>query len=309
MRYKIVTGYWMDIENKPYAGMSPVRKDRYLGSIISHCRGFQCEVVCYTHERNLEELQTIKSDYNLGNLTIKIRELHDVKYSPEIRRIEGIKTAEELSHLNGRPPEVLWGKFDVLRDEATTDVDFVYWVDAGFQSNQIFPYKYCPEITESVRSLNDLPEELFRVPFKQYNFTKIFNRDILNRLATITKDKIVVLVSNDLQCSYHNFEKYTHKLGNFPIAGFFGGDREVVKQFCDKFTEGVNLYTSHNILDFEQSIMKYALDEFPEDKLLLYKFVTHQGGIPPEVFHIQGWAPESGYPKPIYAIWEEILKG
>lgn len=308
MKNKIVTSYYMDITDKPYSGQGPARKERYLGSIISHCRGFQCEVVCYTHERNRKELETIKRDYNLENLQIKIKEMHEVKYSAEIRRIEQIKSAEELEHLNGRPPEVLWGKFDVLKEEATSDVDFIYWIDAGLQSNQIFPYKYCPSVPDTVKTLDDFPTEIFQIPYAQYDFTRVFNRSVFEKLETLARDKIVVLTTDTPQCNVFNFENYSHTVLNYPIAGFFGGNTSIVRDFCDTFTEGANLYTAHDILDFEQAIMKYVIDVFPAEKMLQYKFETHQGGVPVEVFHFEGWTRESGYPKPIYAIWEEILR-
>lgn len=298
----------MDVYDRPYVFQGPLRKERYLGSIISHCKGFLCEVVCYTHERNLEELELLKKENNLDNLTIKVKELNEVKYSAEIRRIENIKTKEELINLGGRPPEVLWGKFDFLKEEATDDVDFIYWIDAGLQSNQIFPLKYHPEISENIKNIDDLPHEVMYTKYRQYNFTKIFNKKLFEKLETKSANKIVVLLATNVpQCSYYNFEEYSHSPTEYPIAGFFGGDVKIVREFCDKFTEGANLYFKYDTLGFEQSVMKYVTDLFSQEKLLKYFFETHQGGIPVNFFHFEKWTEDCGFQKPIYVIWEEIL--
>jgi hypothetical protein len=87
MKTKIVTAYWMDVNGYPFQGSTNVRKPRYLGSLISHCQGIDLPVVCYTHSKNLEELNKIKTDYNLSNLEIKILELSDMKYHKQISEI------------------------------------------------------------------------------------------------------------------------------------------------------------------------------------------------------------------------------
>lgn len=298
MRIKLVTGYWMDIVEKGYTSAPASRKDRYLGSIISHCKGFNYPVVCYTHSKNFEEVEKIKIDYNLTNLEIKIKELTDIKYSKSIKKIQSLKSEEELYHLNGRPPEVMWGKFDVLSQEATDDIDYVYWVDAGLQSNQIFPYRHCPNINHS---------DFFSDPYKQYNFTLVFNRSMLDKLTNNLQNKFVNLVGTNPQDQYFNFDDYSPKPGNYPIAGFFGGHRNTVSEYCDLFSLAVDKFIDKEILCFEQSIMKYVIDNIDPSKLLLYSFDTHQTGIDENTFHYKEWDSNMGLPKPIFRIWEEIL--
>lgn len=299
MRTKLVTGYWMDIMGKGYTGAMPARKARYLGSIISHCRGFNYPVVCYTHAKNVLELETVKAEYGLENLTIKIKELSEIKYASQIEAVEAMKSPEELAHLSGRPPQVMWGKFDVMEQECIDDIDFVYWVDAGLQSNQIFPYRHNPDY---------LDEDLHRHPYKQYNFTNVFNREMLDKLTTRLTGKFATLVSTNPQDGYHSFENYTPKPGNYPIAGFFGGDKNAVLEYCSIFTEGVNKHVNAGILCFEQAIMKYVTDTIDSSKLEIFTFQTHQTGIDEQTFHYKEWDVNLNLPKPIFRIWEEILE-
>jgi hypothetical protein len=309
MKYKIVTGYWMDITGRAYCGVSGARKDRYLGSIISHCRNFDCEVVCYTHEISKFELEAIKTSHELTNLTIKVVELHDIKYSEQIRSVESNKTHDELQNLNGRPPEVMWGKFDVLLRECSDDLDFIFWMDAGLQSNQVFPYMYSPEISSDVKSHAQLPPELFAVPFKQYDFGRVFNHKIMEKLATSSLNKVTLLVGTVPQCTYYPLGDYSPNnsypnRANYPIAGFFGGGVNKVIEFCNRFTDGANLYTNNNVLDFEQSVMKYAMDMMKLEDLNLYWFDSH---FMLERYHYESWTPETGDNKPLYIVWEDIL--
>jgi hypothetical protein len=85
MKTKIVTAYWMDCEGYPFQGGYPIRKIRYLGSLIGHCQGSNLPVICYTHEKSLKELTDIKNEYNLEtHKKLIIENLLDKKYDMEI---------------------------------------------------------------------------------------------------------------------------------------------------------------------------------------------------------------------------------
>jgi len=312
MTTKLVTGYWMGIHDRPYHGAYDSRRERYLGSLIGICKSVQIPVICYTQKTNIEELHKLKNAHNLSNLEIKIKELDDMQYVTEFKRICSIKSLQEIEHLNGRPPEVMWGKFDVLREECTTDTNYIYWVDVGLQSNQIMPYKYCVNIPTTVKSNAELPVEIFTTEYLQYNFGKLFNQTMLNNLEKRVRDKLILIASTIPQCSYYAVENYELDLSfpnnaNYPIAGFFGGNKDIVIDFCEKFYEGGEMQLRNNIIDHEQSVMKYAMDKMPREKLLLdYWFDVH---VIEEQFHYFKWLPESGYPKPLYTTWEQMLEG
>ena len=311
MKTKLITGYWIGIANRPYVSSPLAKVDRYLGSLIGICKSVEVPVICYTQKTNLEELVNLKNQYNLNNLEIKIKELDDMHYVDEFKRICDTKLPEEILHLNGRAPEVMWGKFDVLRQECTEDTDYLYWVDVGLQSNQLMPYKYCVNIPTTVNSHAELPMEIFTTGFLQFNFGRLFNQTMLNNLERKVRNKIILLNSTTPQCSYYSVENYDLDLSfpnnaNYPIGGFFGGDKTTVIEFCEKFCEGGEMQLRNNIVDQEQSVMKYAMDKMPREKLLLdYWFDVH---VIQEQFHYSKWSIDSGLPKPLYTTWEEILE-
>lgn len=312
MTTKLVTGYWMGIANRPYVGAAYARQERYLGSLISTCKSFNVPIVCYTQQSNLVEVETVKRDYNLYNLEIKLKELDEAKYVNQFKHICSVKTVEEIAHLNGRPPEVMWGKIDVLMDECTSDTEHLYWIDIGLQSNQIMPYKYCPEFPDTIKAHSELPMEVFNTRFKQFNFSRLLNQKILDALQQRITGKLLLIPSTTPQCTYYELEDYKIDTSypnhaHYPIGGFFGGDKSAVIEYCNKFYEGAELFFRNNVIDHEQSVMKYAMDMMPKEKMILdYWFAAH---IIPEYFHYNKWTPESNVEKPLYVAFEDILNG
>jgi len=301
-RTKIVTAYWMDIDlentNNKWMGSSSARKQRYLGSLIYHCKGFNCPIICYTHERSLNELTHLKNQYNLNNLTIKIKELNDIKYTAKINSVANL-TEGPIEHLYGRPPQVMWGKFDVIREECTEDVDFIYWIDAGLQAVQLFPKRLNPYGNN---------EQLWQQEYNQFDYTPFFNSLMLQKLNDKVNKRFVTCLCTQLQDSCHSFGEYHPVPGRYPIAGFFGGDKERIIEYCEMFDKAVDLFVEHKILCFEQAIMKYVTDHFPEDKLMVLPFDTHQTGIDADIFHYAPWSSTNNLPKPLYRLFEEILE-
>jgi len=131
MKTKFVTSYYMDVSeftNYKWIGSYASRKPRYLSSLINHCKNFSSyDIVCYTHQINYDELLKIKNDYELNNLTIKVKELDDIKYTEKINKVvNNVPDYMEKFGIAGRPPQVMWGKFDLIRLECTNDIDNIY---------------------------------------------------------------------------------------------------------------------------------------------------------------------------------------
>jgi len=301
-KIKFVTSYYMDITeftNDRWIGSYPSRKQRYLASIIYHCKNFpNYEVVCYTHQISFPEIEKIKIDYDISNLTIKIKELNDIKYTNQVDSIiDSLPDYMERFGLSGRPPQVMWGKFDLMREESTNTVDYLYWVDAGLQSVVLFPIRYNP-------NMND---EDFLTSFdKLSNFGLLFNETLINKLTNNSNDKFVTLLTNYAQDTYYSLEGNNTKYGNYPIAGFFGGEKKAVLEYCDYFDNAVDVFIRNNILCFEQTIMKYVTDLIPLEKLHVLYFDTHAIGLTEQEFHYDKWDSNKNLPKPIWRIWEEI---
>lgn len=282
-----------------WIGSASGRKRRYLTSLIHYCKNFpNYSIVCYTHKVSLFELEDIKSKYELINLVIKIKELDEIKYTDKINSVvDNVPDYMTRFNLPGRPPQVMWGKFDILREECTEEFDYIYWIDAGLQALQLFPLRYNPHISEP---------DIWTSFHKQGNFGLLFNESMIDKLTNNVTKKFVTLLSTQLQDVYYSLEGNDVKSGNYPIAGFFGGDKNMVLEYCDYFDNAVDIFVKNNILCFEQTIMKYVTDIFPLEKLHILSFDTHATGLNEQQFNYDEWDSSKNLPKPIWRIWEEI---
>ena len=237
MKTKIVTAYWMDVNGYPFQGSTNVRKPRYLGSLISHCQGIELPVVCYTHSKNLEELNKIKTDYNLSNLEIKILELSDMKYHKQISKIR-----DEFfnTDLDGRGPEIMWGKFEVIEKELE-GFDYVYWLDVGLQHPGIFPWRYSKKYNKIEDHVNlSAP---WWSDYDVHNFSSLLNTKIFDNLNLMCENKIALITSINPQISYpfYNLGLIDYTIQSpFPVGGMIGGNRE---QIVNQINAGLLLKT------------------------------------------------------------------
>ena len=288
-----------EFTNGKWVGSYSSRKARYLSSLINHCRGFMTyDIVCYTHKINYDELLKIKEDYSLNNLTIKIKELDEIKYTEKINSVvNDVPDYLERFGLAGRPPQVMWGKFDLMRIESTSEIDFIYWIDAGLQAIQLFPRRYNPHINDS---------DIWTNIEKTGNFTSLFNETLINKLSNLLGNKFFNIMCRTMQSMVHSFDDYSPINDYYPIGGFFGGKKESVLEYCNIFDDAADKHFEKKILCFEDSVMKQVTDRYPKERLFTMNCDTHATGLTESEFHDEEWNPSKNLPKPIWRIWEEL---
>ena len=293
----------MDSNGYPFQGTLNVRKTRYMGSLISHCKGINLPIVCYTHKKNEQELIDLKNNNNLSNLEIKLLELTDMKFHKEINEV---REKHFDTGLDGRGPEIMWGKFQVMEQELD-GFDRVYWVDIGLQHAGIFPWRFCVPYGDKKFHNGQTPIWVNN-EISQYDFTKLFNTNIFTKLNELTKDKVFIILSTNRQTDYKFFDKEIISYGiipPYPIGGVIGGDTIELKKFISKFWEICKLVTEKDFLCTEESIMKVVYDSFNDENLLPYEFSVHQTN-EHDPFHFEEW-DKSTQQKPLYVVWQEIL--
>lgn len=303
MKTKLVTAYWMDSQGFPYQGANPDRKIRYKGSLISHCLGSGLPVVCYTHTKNYEEISELKKTYNLSNLEIKILELNDVKFH---NKIDNIRNQKFDTDLDGRGPEIMWGKFDVLEREIE-GYDRVYWVDVGLQHPGIFPWMFS-KVYEPSNPNFGIPKNWWS-EFEVFNFSKLIDNNIYTNLNKMCTDKIMFLCSYGPQVSYPLFNK---KIVNYnfespyPVGGMIGGDVKILKKYLDFFWYYAEKVLNEQFLCTEEVIMKPSYDKIEEKEKISFIFNSFASGNHDE-FHYNIWDRNLNPLKPFYMIWYDIL--
>jgi hypothetical protein len=302
MRVKIVTAYWMGLSDTKFQGVPNIRKQRYLGSLIAHCKNLGLPIICYTRNENLSEVQQIKQEHNLSNLEIKILELSDVKLHNKINEVRERNFNKDLC---GRGPEIMWGKFDVVEKELD-NCDQVFWLDCGIQHPGIFPWRY----SKKYFNLKDHPVVGdWWNQLDVFNFGKIFNETLFNKIIDITKNKIILLTSTSPQVLYP-IELINHSnnliSSPYPIGGLIGGDVKLFKKFIDGFWKMAEFSLEKEILCTEEVLMKFAYDTLSVDEIINFNFTSYYINNHDE-FHFNMWDINSNYPKPLYMVWYDIL--
>lgn len=306
MKSKIVTAYWMDVNGYPFQGSSNVRKPRYLGSLIAHCQNIKLPIVCYTHKKSLQELEDIKSEYGLNNLEIKILELTDIKLH---HRINEVRKNNFNSDLDGRGPEIMWGKFDVLERELE-GYDRVYWVDAGIQHPGIFRWGQSKKYNKVEDHKDSQKLNGWWNDKDLHNFPNFFNDKIFKKLNEICENKIHFITSTTPQILYNIFNEKniinTPINLPYPIGGMFGGDTKILKKFIDNFWFLAEKILNENVLVQEDCIMKPSFDMLNNNEKVEFLF-TSWYCCEHDKFHFEDWDVSWGEPKPFYTVFNDIL--
>ena len=304
MKSKIVTAYWMDANGYPFQGSGVVRKPRYIGSLIAHCKNIDLPVVCYTHNRNLQELEDVKSKYELNNLEIKVLELTEIKLHSKINEV---RERNFNTDLDGRGPEIMWGKFDVLERELD-GFDNVYWVDCGLQHPGIFPWRYCKQYN-TIESHKNLSSPWW-AEYDSYDFGSLFNTQIFEKLNKTCDEKISVLTSLSPQISYPFHSKGMidyHITSPYPVGGLIGGNVNVLKKFINQYWDYAKVVLDNNFICTEEAIMKIVYDKMNPDEIINLTFSAYASGEHDD-YHFNMWDINSNNPKPLYMVWHDILK-
>jgi hypothetical protein len=310
MNTKIVTNYYMDCEGYPYHGTSGSRKPRYWGGLVYQCKAFNpIPFICYTHERNLLELENLKTKYNLENLEIKIRELNNMKLHSQISKVIGGKFIPEIA---GRGLEIMWGKFDLLERE-NNNIEKIYWTDIGLTHAGIFPWRFNSKFNKKEQHIPlPYPPIISFENLEQYDFSSIMNLALIEKINALTSKKILFLISLNPQISYDIFLQKEIvsflKPYHFPIAGFFGGDSLILKEFINLFWEISNKVLEKEILTTEEAVMKICVDIFNEEKTLNTFFDCHYDHSSDITYnHFTQWEKDSNKLKPLYTVWQDLI--
>lgn len=308
MKIKIVTAYWMDVQGLPFLGSGPVRKERYLGSIIAYCQNINHPIICYTHKKSLDELLKIKSDFNLDNLEIKILELSEIKLHNEIQDIVNSDQERYLRELDGRGCEIMWGKFEVLERESS-DCHTIFWLDAGLQHPGLFKWgkskKYnTPDDHKDSRKLGN-----WWADYDVYNFKYFFNTEVFNNLSDSVKNKLVLMTSFGPQISYPFYGvglvDYLFETP-FPVAAMIGGDSNTVKKYTKLFWDFADKVVKSKILCTEEAIMKPILDMMNKEECETFEFTSFYC-CEHDKFHFEEWDKSWNEPKPFYSAWSDLI--
>jgi hypothetical protein len=298
----------MDVPNYPYQGAERSRTDRYLGSLKSHCKNLGYPIICYTQNKNLDELLKFKQLHGLDNLIIKIRELSDMKLHKEI---SSVRDKFYDTNFNGRGMEIMWGKIDLMERELN-NTDYIFWIDVGLQHPGIFPWMYNDlYFDKTLHSFENGKAPIWNDKQQtQYTFGKILNKKIIDKISLLSRNKTFLITVNQPQCDFSGYIKnniLNEVLTPHIIGGIFGGDVSTFKEFINNFWGYANKNIEYNFFSTEEAIMKICYEHMNKDNFITFNFDVWQTNIQDE-YHFEVWDISWNKPKPFYVVFNEILK-
>jgi hypothetical protein len=221
MRVKIMTSIYSDLYGSELGGRHG-RKDHYRFSLLSLLKMLQADFVCYTSEREIEDLKDffyVNHNVSEDKLKFVLFDLNTNEYSELINSVKDIESIKK----SDRCYDIQYAKFSWFKNEDKT-YDYYFWFDAGLSHTGLIPNKY-----------------LSAPGYRFYYEASLFNETFLNNLINYAEDKFVMVTKENSRNYwegtvdpkfYTTYDNSVHVIG-----GFFGGKTElwdkVVKQFDD----------------------------------------------------------------------------
>ena len=216
-----MTSIYSDLYGSELGGR-PGRKDHYRFSLLSLLKMTQADFVCYTSEREIDDLKDFfydKNNVSKDKLKFVLFDLSNNEYADLIDSVKNI----DLIKTSDRCYEIQYSKFSWFKNEDKS-YDYYFWFDAGLSHTGLIPDKY-----------------LSAPGYRYYYEASLFNERFLNNLVNYTDDKFVIVAKENSRNYwegtvdpkfYTNYDNTLHIIG-----GFFGGKTElwdkIVKQFDD----------------------------------------------------------------------------
>jgi len=263
MKTKIVTSYYPFHNGEPYWGQ--FHRDRwYKYSLVAIC-GLGTDIVCYTDpgDKGYDQLLEIKEKFNLENLTLKTYDISTNPYQDQVYKIRMTKADlynnSENRRFYTRPTVIYWMKYSFLEMEYEPDTQ-LYWIDSGLSHQGLFPS--CANKYESEPEFATLyGDKYMENEYKVYHYNKAFTPDTLNRINEFAQDKLINLYRNSTDDDLPEFNKKLNLNITyepvFPIAGFFGGNSDLMIQYINKSKEVIEQILQIDEICTEQEIMAY----------------------------------------------------
>ena len=222
------------------------------------------------------------------------------------KQISEIRDKFFNTDLDGRGPEIMWGKFEVLEKELE-GFDYVYWLDVGLQHPGIFPWRYSKKYNR-LEDHSNLSAPWWS-DYDVHNFSSLLNTKIFDKLNLMCKNKIALITSINPQISYpfYNLGLIDYTVQSpYPVGGMIGGNTQVLKKYIDLYWSFTETVLNHGVLCTEEGIMKIALDRMESEETVNLYFSAFSSGEHDD-FHFKMWDEQTNNPKPFYMIWYDIL--
>lgn len=217
-------------------------------------------LVIYTEEKNREMIERIRKDLPTRTIYTTLDEVPFYYTTPSVQHIiQNTDFKYRIKHPNGLENKcyeyipVITSKFKWMMSAIESNffnTNMFFWIDAGLS-----------------RFIS------FDITSQQYN-TELIARLHANNLLyfQIGKEKELM----DILHNPSHIESYIGTNTNFIMAGFFGGNKDILYTLCHRASKlYISEFMEKNQVDNEQTLIGYVLPDY-KDKLYLVQNDSHQ---------------------------------
>ena len=259
---KLVTFLYFGLGDFPFFGHKvQARWDRYINSLVQLSE-MGLPIVCYTGSNTAEALQNYMDENQVDNVTIKVKELEDIRHSKKMIEIKEKNPDKFKFYL-----EVGWAKIALMEDEMEEGIDYLYWIDCGLSHLGLYPRRY----NSNADKITGLSVNKYR-----YTYDGIFNTLTFNKINNWVGDKLID-IRNTL--FFHDHRKLNeilerdHIYDSLSIGGIIGGHVSKLPNFFQRFEDYAQIALNKEFLLNHEAMMSTMVYDKPEN-YRSYKFNT-----------------------------------
>ena len=261
MKTKLVTSYYPFHNGEPYWGQ--LNRDRWYKYSLATISNMG-EIICYTDpgDKGYNQLVELKEKFNLENLILKVYDIKDNPYQDQVYKIRTSKPAyndPSNPRFYTRPTVIYWMKYSFLANEYEPNTQ-LYWIDSGLSHNGLFP-AFASKYNDEPGFASLYGNQYMANEYKVYHYDKAFTPDVLSKINEYAEDKIINLYRNTSDDNLFEFNTKLNLSTNydsiFPVAGFFGGQSELMMQYITKSKEVIDQILQVDEICTEQEVMAY----------------------------------------------------
>jgi len=251
---KLVTFLYFGLGDFPFYGHKvQARWDRYVHSLVQLSE-MGLPIVCYTGSNTAEALQDFMNENDVTNVTIKVKELEDIRHSKKM-----IEIKEKNPDLFKFYLEVGWAKIALMEDEMEEGLEYLYWVDCGLSHIGLYPRRY----NSNADKITGLSMNKYR-----YTYDGIFNTTTFLKINNWVGDKLID-IRNTLFFHDHrklnNILERDHNYDSLSIGGIIGGHVSKLPDFFQRFENYAQMCLDKEFLLNHEAMMSTMVYDQPEN--------------------------------------------
>lgn len=263
MSVKIITSIYSDLYRTKFGGR-PSRGGHYRWSLLSLLKMSDADFICYTSEREIEDLENffyIQNNVDRNKLKLVTFDLENHYFLELFKKYKDYVSCEH--NASDRCVEIQYMKFIWFKNEDMS-YDHYFWFDAGLSHCGLIPNKYLAKTG---------------IHNSQYYSSDLFNNNFLSNLIKNTEDKFTIVGKENDRNYWSGTVDIKHFINGYDrsrhvIGGFFGGKKELWVKVVNLFEKYVNQVTEEDgRLYHEEDIMTLMFRNHPE-LFLCHEFDT-----------------------------------